>query len=198
LWKYFQTLSLFNGGKMSELNLDLACGQDKQEGYIGVDISPNCQADIIYDLEKIPWTFAEDNSVDNLYCAQYIEHIPQLLYPNGKDYLIAFMDECYRILKVGGKLTIIAPYYTSMGAIQDPTHRRFIGDGSFVYYNKAWRESQKLDHYLIDADFDFNLGYIYAPDWINRSDEARAGAARLYNNIIPFIQCTLIKRASRE
>lgn len=166
------------------LKLDIACGQNKTPDFYGVDIAKAPGVDLVYDLEKFPWPFP-DNSVETAVCVHYIEHT--------KD-IIKFMDELYRILKPGATIIIRAPYYNSMRAWQDPTHTRVISEATFFYYNKDWREANKLDHYPIKADFDFSFGYDFTPDWAMRSEEARAFAVRHYTNVVMDIQVVLVKK----
>ena len=164
--------------------LDIACGQNKTPGFFGIDIAKAEGVDLVYDLEKFPWPIP-DNSVDEATCSHYIEHT--------KD-IIAFMDEVHRILKPGAKILIRAPYYNGVRAWQDPTHTRVISEATFLYYNKEWRVMNKLDHYPIKADFDFNFGYDFMPDWAMRSEEAKAFAVRHYTNVIADIQAILTKK----
>ena len=166
------------------LKLDIACGQNKMPGYFGVDIAKAEGIDLTYDLEQFPWPFA-DKSVDEAVCNHYIEHT--------KD-IIKFMDELYRILKPGAKALIRAPYYNSVRGWQDPTHTRLISEATFLYYNKDWRTQNKLDHYPIHCDFDYNFGYDFTPDWAMRSEEAKAFALRHYTNVVSDIQVILIKK----
>lgn len=167
------------------LKLDLACGKNKQPGFLGVDKVKIPEVDYVWNLEKFPYPFKE-NSVDEIYCAHYVEHVPDL---------IKFIDEIYRILKPGGKALIVAPYYSSMRAWQDPTHKRAISEASFLYFNKGWREQNNLDHYLdIKSDFDFSYSYMITPDWATRNEEARAFAIRHYINVVSDIQVILTKR----
>lgn len=168
---------------MKTLKYDLACGQNKQKGFIGVDIAGDC--DIKCDLTKFPWKFAKSNSVDELFISHYVEHTPDL---------IKFMDECWRILKKGGKITIIAPYYNSVRCWQDPTHTRAISEATFLYFNKDWRVTNKLDHYNIKSDFDFTYGYSLAADWATRNQEAIGFAIRHYTNVVNDICLTLTKK----
>jgi SAM-dependent methyltransferase len=164
--------------------LDIACGQNKVPGFYGVDIAKTDVVDLVHDLENFPWPFP-DNSVDEAVCNHYIEHT--------KD-LIKFMDEIYRILKPGAKILIRAPYYNSMRAWQDPTHTRAISEATFLYYNKDWRMTNKLDHYPIKSDFDYSFGYDFTPDWAMRAEEARAFAVRHYTNVVSDIQAILAKK----
>ena len=108
---------------INELKLDLACGQNKTEGYFGIDIAPGDKVDAVVDLEQFPWPI-ESDSAEDIVCSHYVEHTTDL---------IKFMDEVYRILKPGGKIKIIAPYYTSIRCWQDPTHKRAISDATFLY-----------------------------------------------------------------
>jgi hypothetical protein len=166
------------------IRLDLACGDNKQEGFTGVDIAKTPAVDIIADLEQFPWTFAKDNSVDEIFCSHYVEHTPDL---------IKFMDECWRILKVDGKMTVFAPYYSSIRAWQDPTHKRAISESTFLYFNREWMKQNKLEHYGIKSNFNFSYGYLVSPEWANRSEEARNFAIRNYINVVTDIQVTLTK-----
>lgn len=166
------------------MKLDLACGQRKREGFLGVDRLQLDGVDIVHDLDVFPWPW-EDDSVEEINCMHYLEHVPDL---------IPFMDECYRILAPGGTMFVIAPYYASVRATQDPTHKRAISEMSFMYFNKGWRDTNLLDHYQITCDFDFTYGYQFVPAWQNRSEEARAFALAHYMNVVLDIHVTLTKR----
>lgn len=166
------------------VRLDLACGLNKQKGYIGVDKVKTPGTDIVHDLETYPWPFP-DNYADQVVISHYIEHVQDL--PK-------FMNELYRVMKKGSNAYILAPYYTSIRAWQDPTHVRPISEASFIYYNKAWRKKARLSHYDIKCDFDFTYGLDFSPDWANRSEEAKDFAARHYNNVVQDIRVLLVKR----
>ncbi len=154
-----------------EVKLDLACGQNKQEGFVGVDL--HADADIKHDLLTFPWPW-EDNSVDEIHCSHFCEHIPMRETESGQDLFLAFMDECWRILKPGGKMRVIVPNARCDRAFQDPTHRRFFVPGVFFYLNKEWRESQGLDHYLGKCDFAFQVNHTMPVEMQALSPEAQA------------------------
>ena len=167
------------------IRYDLACGDSKKEGFTGVDICKTDSVDIVCDLNKYPWTFAEDNSVDEIFSSMFVEHVGDI---------VKFMEEIYRILKVGGTCTLIAPYYSSIRCWQDPTHVRAISEATFLYYNKKWMDENKLSHYGIKADFDYTFGYNMDPMWASRSDEAKSFAVKHYINVVSDIQVVLTKR----
>lgn len=178
--------------------LDIACGQNKQEGFIGIDREGVPGVDIIHDLTVYPWPI-ESGSVGQAFCSHYIEHIPlcDLVNVHGyptQDALLAFFDETYRILAPEGQITIISPYYSSIRAWQDPTHRRAISEATFLYANKGWREVNHLDHYRVTCDFDFSYSYVVDGAWASRSEDARGFAFRFYINAINDIQVTMTKR----
>src|ERR1700761_8728573 len=79
------------------LKLSLACGQRKPEGFMGVDIAPAEGVDFVQDLFQFPWTQFADNSVDEIECSHFVEHIP---HGDGyHDPFFQFFDEIHRILK---------------------------------------------------------------------------------------------------
>lgn len=188
------------------IKYDLGCGDRKQEGFIGVDIEKTKSVDISQNLLEFPWKFAKDNSVDELYTSHFIEHIPMCYWNKGNNYTLVqkdqnsvelfekFISECNRILKVGGKVSIIAPYYSSMRAWQDPTHRRAITDATFLYFDRNWRKANLLEHCHADVDFEFSGGYNINQAWQSRNQETQQFAFKNYVNAIDDIWVTLKKR----
>ena len=166
------------------LKLDLGCGQSKREGFVGVDRLPLEGVDQVVDLDVYPWPWAND-SVAELHCSHFVEHVRDL---------VAFANELGRILVSGGTALIIAPYYTSMRAWQDPTHVRAISEASFLYWNKDWRTANKLDHYPITCDFDFHYAYALAPELTTRSQEYRDYAIKHLWNAVQDLHVTLTRR----
>ena len=165
------------------MKLDIACGQNKQKGFKGVDIAPGEGVDFVWDLEKFPWEPFEDNSVEEVYCSHYIEHVPDLM---------KFMNEIYRICIDGAKVTFLAPYYTSIRAWQDPTHKRAISEATFMYFDSEWRKMNKLDHYPINCNFKGEqMAVFFNPPWDKKTEEARRFAQQHYWNVISDILVNL-------
>ena len=186
------------------IKLSLACGDNKPEGFKGVDVVKTASTDYVQDLFSFPWSQFEDNSVDEIECSNFVEHIP---HGNSRDDpFFQFFDEIYRILKPAefsasnpniptkGFAHIVCPYYSSIRAWQDPTHSRAISEASFLYLNKQWRIDNKLQHYPVSCDFDFTYGYVLDPVWQTRSQEAQAFAIKHYINTVSDIQVQLVKR----
>ena len=194
--------------KSESLKLSLACGDRKPEGFKGVDIVKTDAADYVVDLLKFPWTEFADNSVDEIECTCFVEHIPH--GDSRNDPFFQFFDELYRILKpaefdpnnpnipLRGFAQISCPYYSSSRAWWDPTHQRAISEQSFLYLNKQWRIDNKLDHYPVTCDFDFSYGYALSPEWQNRSQESQQFAIQHYMNVVSDIQVQLVKRPVKQ
>lgn len=174
------------------LRLDLACGECKKEGFIGIDQYQTKEADRVFDLLKFPWPI-ESNSVYEFFCSHFVEHIPHDLHNGNKtDGLIQFMDEVYRCMMPRGTITILCPYYTSIRATQDPTHVRSISEVTWRYFSKEARQGAGVDHYVGNAEFEIlTQQFILDEAWIHRAEEARVWAMRHYWNVIKDIQVTL-------
>jgi hypothetical protein len=181
------------------MKLEIACGQRKQEGWTGIDYIKTAQCDIQHDLFKFPWPI-EDNSVEEAQCSHFVEHIPMpCACSNGDaDPLLRFFDELYRIMTDGAKCLIVCPYYSSVRAWQDPTHRRAISERTFLYTNKEWRKVNLLDHYKVSCDFDFTYGWALNADTAGRAQEAQPFWINHYVNAVDDIYVTLTKRPKKD
>ena len=181
--------------------VELGCGQTKQTieffqenmnitptKVVGVDIVKCEGVDIVHDLTKFPYPF-KDESVDAIYTCHFQEHL------DGEE-RIKFFNECYRILKPGGKTRHIHPYYKSVRAVQDPTHKwPPISENSYFYWDKNWRELNKLNHYPINCDFEFNIYYIWQdPTVANKNEETRFFMIDKYWNVVADMIVDMVKK----
>ena len=173
----------------SKVKLDLGCGDNKKEGFYGIDKFHTKSTDLVHDLLTFPWPI-ESDSVEEIQCSHFFEHVPQFDRPK-------FMEEVYRILTVGGKANFITPYYKNGRATQDFTHMwPPISEASYLYFNKKWREENKLTHgfYDVKADFDFTVGYAMNSPWGLKAEEARNFAVTHYWEVISDLHIVLIKK----
>lgn len=183
--------------------LDLGCGQSKVPAdffeqnmqikinkVIGVDFVKGDGIDVVHDLTKIPFPF-KDNSVDAIFSSHFIEHLDG--FERAK-----FMDECYRILKMGGKMRFVHPYYKSVRAVQDFSHKfPPIAEYSYLYWDRGWREANKLTHgnYNLKCDFEFSVFYTWQDNiWANKNEETRNFAVNHYFNVVADMVVDLKKR----
>ena len=93
----------------------------------GVDIDPECGADVIHDLDKLPWPF-DDGEFDQVICQDVLEHL---------DDLPSVMREISRISKDGSAVKIRTPHYSSHYAYTDPTHRHYFGYYTFDHFSDS-------------------------------------------------------------
>ena len=109
------------------MKLDLGCGQSKKQGFLGLDKIRMPGVDIVCDLEneKIP---LNDDSVEEIHSMHFLEHTSDL---------VRVMEEMWRISKNGAKISISVPYFNSIGAFRDPTHKRFFTYDTFDYFTNT-------------------------------------------------------------
>lgn len=96
--------------------LDVGCGDQKQyPDNIGVDVRRAHDVDLVADLtDGIPLA---DRSVDRVYAVHVLEHLIDFL---------PLVDECHRVLRPGGLLHVLSPWWHHVNAVTDPTHVRLI------------------------------------------------------------------------
>jgi ubiquinone/menaquinone biosynthesis C-methylase UbiE len=104
--------------------LDIGCGIKKTPGSIGLDSNPKTHADVIHNLDTVPYPFP-DNEFDVIVGNQVIEHI---------DDVLAVVAELYRITKPGGLIRLDTPHYSDIASYTDPTHRHHLTTESFAYF----------------------------------------------------------------
>ncbi len=99
---------------MSQKKLNLGCGKDIRKGYINIDFVKEKGVDIVYDLNKLPLPF-KDNEFDEILMLNILEHVsdPWLL-----------MCEINRIGKAGCIVKIVTPHFASGNAWADMQHKR--------------------------------------------------------------------------
>ena len=112
--------------KITIKKLNLGCGKKIKQGYINLDNKFFRGVDVIHDLDKYPYPF-KDDYFDYVLCDNVLEHL---------DNLIKTMEELHRITKKNGTIEIIVPYFSSIGAFQDPTHRHFFTLKTFDYFTE--------------------------------------------------------------
>jgi len=152
------------------LRLDLGCGKNKQQGFIGVDSIIFPGVDQVTDLRK-PWPW-RDNTVDQVHCSHFLEH----LNPEDRCH---FCNELWRVLKPGeqdpqnpslwkpgGSALIITPHYSAARAYGDPTHVwPPVSEFMHQYLDRNWRETQaphtdkKYLPWGFDCDFFCTWGF---------------------------------------
>jgi SAM-dependent methyltransferase len=101
--------------------LDIGCGANKVAGAIGMDVNPRTAADVIHDLDDLPYPFADDE-FDEVIGRHVIEHV---LNP------MAVMCELHRITRNGGIVKLVVPHWTNPDFATDLSHRNHLNSYSF-------------------------------------------------------------------
>lgn len=144
------------------VRIDVGCGANKVDGFVGIDNRELPGVDIVADLEIFPWPLPSEcaSLVVSSHVLEHITpqkvdvHLTQLAellikkkvvtrkevmdYVGETDFestFVRFMDEVWRILKPGGEFVIQVPYAGTMGYWQDPTHINGINEATFYYFD---------------------------------------------------------------
>jgi predicted SAM-dependent methyltransferase len=105
------------------IQLNLGCGDQRLDGFIGIDRLPRQGTDLICDLgQGFP---VASSSVDHIYTKSVLEHIGDLE---------SVLKEILRVLKPGSKVYIYVPHWSNPFYYSDYTHRRFFGLTTFDYF----------------------------------------------------------------
>jgi SAM-dependent methyltransferase len=138
------------GGASSPLRLHLGCGQKVVPGYLGVDSVHLPGVDVVWDLNMRPWPWSDD-SVEAVLTEHTLEHL---------DDTVATMEEIWRVCKHDARVHIVVPYALSLGAFQDPTHRRFFTEQTFRYFtaDSRWNFYTHARFEILKYDFGWFSG----------------------------------------
>lgn len=107
------------------MKVNIGCGAQIKDGFIGVDILQFPGVDIVHDLNVFPYPFM-DNEIDEVWMDQVLEHLSEP---------VKVIEELYRICKNDAVITIGVPYFRSFYATIDPTHKNFFGLNWFNYFD---------------------------------------------------------------
>jgi predicted SAM-dependent methyltransferase len=115
------------------MKLHLCCGPQLWGGeWVNVDMGDFGQQ-IRADLNE-PWTFAGNNTVDQIVCKDGFEHVASAEH---------FLAEVARILKPGGSLQLWVPHFKNPAAYR-LTHLRLLSWSFFDVYPEPHDRTQDL------------------------------------------------------
>jgi SAM-dependent methyltransferase len=115
--------------------LDVGCGSKKHPRALGIDRSPDTDADVVHDLDAVPWPL-EDSSFDEILLQDVLEHL--------RDPYAVFA-ELHRVARPGARIQVRTPHFSSVLAYSDPTHVhwfsaaaiRALAEPGFAHYTSA-------------------------------------------------------------
>lgn len=125
--------------------LHLGCGRKILDGYVNVDIVDGPGVDVVCDIGAgLPFP---DSVFDEALSVDFVEHIEP-------PYVIAMMNDVWRVLRPGGLFKIHVPQAPGITAFQDPTHVSFWNEESFTYYEAGHHRREEYGvYYGISARF---------------------------------------------
>lgn len=188
-----------------------------EPGWVNVDKfqSPGVQEKV--DLFRFPWVRSSnaspwnDNSVDCIWAAHIIEHIPHAVrvaagLPGNMaaqyrtmcdelDGFFVFFAECWRILKPGGLMHIRFPYATSYASLNDPTHTRYMTMGTFGYLapksETAPFDYQVPCHFELDGEYSLVLSGRWPEEILRYSKDEQFNMIREHHGMVREVRMTL-------
>jgi SAM-dependent methyltransferase len=115
--------------------LDVGCGSKKHPGAVGIDRSAETDADVVHDLDSVPWPLA-DATFDEILLQDVIEHLREPY---------AVFAELHRVARPGARVKLRTPHFSSALAYSDPTHVHYfsaaaiqaLAEPGFAHYSAA-------------------------------------------------------------
>ncbi len=179
------------------IRLDIGCGTRKQEGFTGLDRRSFPGVDVVHDITRTPWPFAE-GSVSEVHCSHVLEHLDHNRHNPER---VRFMNELYRVLVPGGKATIVVPHWASNRAFGDFTHAdKPVSEMFFYYIRRDWRRENAPDNDIewnsdgYNCDFEATWGYAMHESLLVRSTDYQMFALANFKEAAQDIIATLTRR----
>jgi len=114
----------------SGIRLDIGAGENGQPGFVTLDKRKLPNVDLVWDLERFPYPLPDECCL-TIIGSHIVEHIKPWL-------MIEFMDELWRIMKIGGQLAFVHPYGVNSLFVQDPTHCNPCNAATWQYYDPSY------------------------------------------------------------
>lgn len=177
------------------LRLDFGCGKNKKPGFVGVDRIAFDGVDVVCNIgaERWPW---DDNSVEEAHASHFLEHLTNL---DDRFERVHFFNELHRVLKPGGKCTLIIPHWASQRYYGDPTHKEPFSEMGFYYLSREWRKvnaphaDSEFNPRGYSCDLHATWGYSMRPELHTRNAEYQQYALTWFKEAAQDIIATLTK-----
>ncbi len=113
--------------------LHLGSGKKYRADAVNVDSREEVHPDIVLDLDKRPWPFA-DSAFREVHAYDVLEHLSDV---------VGTLEEIHRVCENGAIVKLTVPHFSCANAFTDPTHRHYFGHQSFHYLTGE----HEHDHY---------------------------------------------------
>jgi len=175
------------------VKIDIGCGPNKQAGFIGLDQHKFDGVDHVVALGRAPLPFGDD-TVEEVHASHFVEHLTATER-------CQLLNELYRVMQPGAKMTMIVPHWGSTRAYGDPTHQwPPISEMWFNYLSKAWRDANAPHTDKSNwpegygCNFECTWGYSINPALTSRNVEFQQFALNHYREAAQDIHATLTRR----
>lgn len=121
-------------------HINLGCGEHILPGWHNVDKTEWVSGTTVHDLDLRPWPFPDDFA-SHILARHIVEHVESL---------VAFMDECHRVLRVFGYLEIYYPDAHNYDAWTDPTHKRAVTKNTWGHFTRSRKPYYGLPWNLVE------------------------------------------------
>lgn len=112
------------------MKIDLGCGPNKREGFVGLDQFKFPGVDKVVNLGKARLPF-KDKTVDEVHASHFVEHLDAVERCH-------LFNELYRVMKPGATMAMIVPHWGSSRAYGDPTH--CFSDDTDILTSSGWKK----------------------------------------------------------
>jgi SAM-dependent methyltransferase len=135
------------------------CWQPGAEAFTDLttlDLDPDCGADVVHDLDVLPYPFADD-AFDEIHASEVLEHTGR---QGDWRFFFGQFSEFWRVLKPGGVLCASCPSRHDRWLWGDPGHVRVIQPESLVFLHQPTYAAEVGQTAMTDyravyrADFD--------------------------------------------
>ncbi len=129
-------------------------------GHLNIGIDQSTNPDAMLDLSlplKLPASLSSgtwgtitlsENQFDEIVAVDALSRV---------QHLAQLMDNCLKLIREGGKLTIMVPYELSLGAWQDPSHVRAFNENSWLQYTQQFWQLGWLNYRFDITESSMNL-----------------------------------------
>ncbi len=161
---------------VENVKIDIGCGDNKKKGFIGIDLIPSSDVNIVCDIGK--WGLPlKDNSVDQIFAFHFLEHIDNVMF---------VMDEIYRVLKIGGIAEIVVPHFANIDSYHW-LHKTYWNARGFDLFEKGHihhRYCSNINLKILVRNIEFSEKRQYNPTIFEKMMSKRCGILYLYEKYL--------------
>lgn len=107
-------------------------GENEFKDVVTLDMDPNCEPDVQWDLTHLPLPF-EDETFEEIHAYEVLEHVGQ---QGDWKFFFKQFEEFHRILKPGGRMFCVTPCWDSEWSWGDPGHTRIFNKGTITFLDQ--------------------------------------------------------------